>query len=169
MDIQDIKNKEPLIRDFFIWLFEDNRIIDKDVDLQSEEDINLASFYFDSKIYFPKQIATFFETKAMKRLSRISQLGISINEYPSAYHSRLEHSKGTYNRKLEEFLLNFENQEWREYIETNNLRLYLLAELIKMAGHDIGHFPLSHAFEENIFEQYGTHEIIGQKILLEDP
>ena len=128
MDIQDVKNKEPLIKEFYIWLFQDERITNKNINLQSEEDISLASFYCDSKIYYPEQIASFFETKSMKRLAKVSQLDIAINEYPSAYHSRLEHSKGVYNRKLEEFLLNFENPSWKEYIESNNLRLYLLAE-----------------------------------------
>ena len=36
----------------------------------------------------------FFETKAMKRLGRISQLGLAINNFPNLYHSRLEHSNG---------------------------------------------------------------------------
>lgn len=168
MDIQDVENKEPLIREFYTWLFDDNRINYKEVNLKSEEDLSLASFYCDSKIYYPEQISNFFETKAMKRLSRVSQLGTAINRYPYAYHSRLEHSKGVYNRKLEEFLQNFENQNWRDYIEENNLKLHILAELIKISGHDIGHFPLSHAFEENIFNTHGAHEIIGQKIILED-
>ena len=168
MDIQDIENKEPLIRDFYTWLFDDNRISNKEVNLKSEEDLSLASFYCDSKIYYPEQIAKFFETNAMKRLSRVSQLGTAINNYPYAYHSRLEHSKGVYNRKLEEFLQNFENKNWRKYIEENNLKLHILAELIKISGHDIGHFPLSHAFEENIFNTHSAHEIIGQKIILED-
>ena len=45
----------------------------------------------------------------------------------------------------------------------------MIAELIKSAGHDIGHFPLSHAFEEQVFQTHGAHEIIGQRLMLENP
>lgn len=52
------------------------------------------------------------------------------------------------------------------------MKLTLIAELIKVAGHDIGHFPLSHAFEEQVFQTHGAHgahEIIGQRLMLENP
>ena len=55
-----------------------------------------------------------------------------------------------------------------KYIEENNLKLHLIAELIKMAGHDIGHPPLSHAMEEQIFGSRGVHEEIGTRIMLEN-
>lgn len=168
IDLQNIDNKEPLIKDFFTWLFDDDSIIDKGVFLQSEVDLSLAPYYMDANIYYPKQLADFFQTTAMKRLSRISQLSLLMNVSPNVYHNRLEHSKGTYNRKLEEMLYNFQNSDWKEYIEKNNLKLYLLGDLIKIAGHDIGHFPLSHTFEEEIYGKHGAHEIIGKKIMLED-
>ena len=56
----------------------------------------------------------------------------------------------------------------KNYIEKHNLKLYLLADLIKMAGHDIGHLPLSHAMEEQIYSSHGAHEILGQRIILEE-
>ena len=168
MFIQNVENKEPIIKEFYTWLFDDSRIINKNVNLQKEIDLSLTPFYSDSNIYYPKQIADFFETKAMKRLGRISQLALAVNDYTNAYHNRLEHSKGTYNRKLEEFLNEYTNPEWKKYIEDNNLKLNLFACLIKMAGHDIGHFPLSHVFEESIYNKHDAHEVIGKKIILED-
>ena len=168
MFLQDVDNKEFLIKQFYIWLFDDNRITNKELELKSEVDLSLAHSYLDPNIYFPKQIANFFDTKAMRRLNRISQLDLVINNYPNVYHNRLEHSKGTYNRKLENFLINFQNSEWKKYIEDNNLKIYLLADLIKVSGHDIGHLPLSHALEEAICNRHDLHEIIGQKIILED-
>ena len=86
----------------------------------------------------------------MKRLGRINQLGLAISENNNFYHNRLEHSKGTYNRKLEELIYLTSDNSYKEYIEKNNLKLYLLAELIKEAGHDIGHLPLSHIMEIKI-------------------
>lgn len=168
MNLENLETKEPLIKEFFTWIFDDERIVNKEVTLESEIDLTLAPDYIDANIYYPKQIAAFFNTKAMKRLGRISQLDLVIDQFPNVYHNRLEHSKGVYYRKLEEMLHNFQNPLWKKQIESNKMKIYLLAELIKMAGHDIGHFPLSHALEVQIFSSHGAHEIIGQRIMLED-
>ena len=167
-DLQNMVTKEEIINEFFTWLFNDEDVKDKSVVLKSEIDLSLAHDYFDPKIYFPEQIYRFFQTPAMRRLGRISQLSLSVNEFPNTYHDRLEHSKGVYNRKLEEMIYNFKSTKWRQYIENYNLKIYLIAELIKIAGHDIGHFPFSHAMEEQLCDCHGAHEIIGQKIMLEN-
>ena len=169
MSLENLESKETLIANFFTWLFDDYRIIDKNVDLQKEIDLTLAPYYIDANIYYPKQIANFFNTHAMKRLGRISQLDLAINDFPNTYHNRLEHSKGVYYKKLEEMLYNFQKKSWRKTIENHELKLYLLADLIKMAGHDIGHLPLSHALEDQILSRRGIHEDIGKRIMLEDP
>ena len=169
INLEDIDTKENLIQDFYRWLFDDNNVFDKSVILEKEVDISLAPYYTDPYIYYPKQIANFFNTKAMQRLGRISQLALANDIYPNIYHSRLEHSKGVYNRKLEEFLYHFQDSNWRKHIEENHLKLYLLADLIKMAGHDIGHLPLSHLMETEILSYRGAHEDLGKRIMLEDP
>ena len=120
-----------------------------------------------SNIYYPSQIKAFFDSKPMQRLSRITQLGLVASENPNMYQNRLEHSKGVYYRKLEEFFYNFQNPEWIKYIEDNNFKLYLIADLIKIAGHDIGHLPYSHALEEQLLGKRGAHEVIGRRIMLE--
>lgn len=122
----------------------------------------------DSNIYYPTQFKAFFETKAMQRLNRISQLGLSIIELSYFIQYRLEHSKELIIEKLR-ISLYLQNSAWRKYIEDNNLKLYIIAELLKIAGHDIGHPPLSHAFEEHIIQKRGIHEEIGKKIMLENP
>ncbi len=167
-DLQNVATKEEIIKDFFTWLFDEPSVQNKSVKLYSEVDLSLAHDYLDPKIYYPTQFTHFFETPAMKRLGRISQLSFSVNEFPNTYHHRLEHSKGVYNRKLEELVYNFKSSEWKAYIEKHNLKLYLIAELIKIAGHDIGHFPFSHAMEEQLYGYHGAHEIIGQRIMLEN-
>ena len=168
MNLESLENKEPLIRDFFTWIFDDYRIINKDVILEKEIDLALVPYYKDAHIYYPKQFSNFFNSKPMKRLARVSQLDLAIDAFPNVYHTRLEHSKGVYYRKLEEMLHNFQNPLWKKSIESNNMKLYLLAELIKMLGHDIGHFPLSHAFEQIIYSHHGPHEDFGKRIMLED-
>lgn len=168
MQLEDVELKEPIIYDFFSWLFDDDRIKNKEINLKKEIDLPLAPYYKDANIYYPECIANFFETTPMKRLRRVSQLSLAIDEFPNAYHNRLEHCKGTYYRKLEEMIYNFQNHSWKNYIEDNNLKLYLLADLIKVAGHDIGHMPLSHAMEEQIYHAHDAHEIIGKRIMLEN-
>ena len=168
LKLEDNTKKETLFKDFYEWLFNDDRIKNKSINMCKEIDLSLCPYYQDPYIYYPEQIKAFFETSAMKRLGRISQLDLTINDYQNAYHNRLEHSKGVYNRKLEEFVYNFQNPEWKKYIEDNNLKLYLIAELIKMAGHDIGHPPLSHAIERETIGKNGLHEEIGQRIMLEN-
>lgn len=168
MNLEKLETKEPLIKEFFSWIFNDDSIINKDVILKCEIDSALVPYYKDAHIYYPQQIFNLFNTSPMKRLARISQLDLVIDEFPNAYHNRLEHSKGVYYRKLEEMLHNFQNPSWKNYIEDNNMKLYLLAELIKMLGHDIGHFPLSHAFEQAIYSCHGPHEVFGKRIMLED-
>ena len=162
--LENIENKELLLKDFFTWLFEDENIV-----LYHEEDLSLCHDYSDCNIYYPSGIKDFFETSFMQRLNRISQLGLAINVNQNLYNNRLEHSKGVYNRKVEEFFYNYQNPSWKKYIEDNNLKLYIIGDLIKMAGHDIGHLPLSHVFEMYAFNQKGAHEEIGKKIMLQDP
>lgn len=167
MNLENLETKEPLIKEFFTWLFDDSRIIDKNVILYKEIDPALVPYCKDAHIYYPKPIADFFNTKSMKRLGRISQLDLVVDEFPNAYHNRLEHSKGVYYRKLEEMLHNFQNPLWKKDIENRGMKLYLIAELFKMAGHDIGQFPLSHAFEQVIYLYHGPHEVFGERIMLE--
>ena len=162
--LENIENKELLLKDFFTWLFEDENIV-----LYHEEDLSLCHDYSDCNIYYPSGIKDFFETSFMQRLNRISQLGLAINVNQNLYNNRLEHSKGVYNRKVEEFFYNYQNPSWKKYIEDNNLKPYIIGDLIKMAGHDIGHLPLSHVFEMYAFNQKGAHEEIGKKIMLQDP
>ena len=146
MKLEDLDSKEQIFKDFFEWLFDDSKITAKEIQLEKEVDITLAPYYLDSNIYYPKQFKNFFETRAMKRLERVSQVSLAIDLNPNLYQNRLEHSKGVYYRKLEEMVYNFQDYKWRQKVEKENLKLYLIAELIKMAGHDIGHFPFSHSF-----------------------
>lgn len=166
--LENMHTKENLIKSFYSWLFDDEKIKSAPLVLEKELDMSLVPYYTDPYIYYPKQIADFFNTTAMQRLGRVSQLALANDIYPNLYHNRLEHSKGVYNRKLEEMLYNFQNKEWKQYIENKNLKIYLLADLIKMAGHDIGHFPLSHLMEMEILSARGAHEILGKRILLEN-
>lgn len=99
-------------------------------------------------------------TPAFQRLRRIKQLGNTHLVYPSANHTRFEHTLG---------VLHIANRM------AHNLNLGAdEIEIIRFAAliHDIGHGPLSHIFEEVLKIYNGkkvSHEEIVLKILNEDP
>jgi HD superfamily phosphohydrolase len=94
------------------------------------------------------------DTAPVQRLRHISQLGTVTLVYPSANHTRFEHSLGVYhiaNRALAH--LGIEGQQ---------------AERVRAAAllHDIGHGPFSHNVEELIYRHTGkyhdeVHDLIG--------
>ena len=150
--------------DFFKWLLSKEKI-----DLEQTLDFTLCSSKEDANIYYPKEIGRFFETLPMKRLSKILQLGNLIDYNSNLYHTRFEHCMGVYNQKKAILIDLWKNDAYRSYVEKNDLKLYLLAELIKSAGHDIGHLPLSHIMEISVINQREFHEVMGKRILLENP
>ena len=52
MNLETLETKEPLVKDFFTWIFNDERIIEKNIYLESEIDLSLVPYYKDAKIYF---------------------------------------------------------------------------------------------------------------------
>lgn len=94
-----------------------------------------------------------------QRLRRIRQLSGAHLTYPSAQHSRFEHSLGVMhiagqaaNALKEKGLLNPD--------QVQNIRLAALL-------HDVGHGPFSHLFEEVLQEKRKiSHEEIGKNIIL---
>ncbi|MDZ7850422.1 MAG: HD domain-containing protein [Halodesulfurarchaeum sp.] len=80
--------------------------------------------------------AALLDTPPVQRLRRVSQLGTASLVYPSANHTRFEHSLGVYalaTRALE-------NLEIRG-LDARTVRAAALL-------HDVGHAPLSHTIEE---------------------
>ena len=147
---------------FFEWLFESNNI-----KLYCEEDP--VPIVKKNLIYYPQELKNFFETLPMQRLKKVLQLGKFIDNNSSSLHTRYEHSLGVYNLKRQIILQQFANNpDFKKYVEQNNLKLNLIAELIKSAGHDIGHLPLSHVLELSVIGKPGFHEEIGKRILLEN-
>jgi uncharacterized protein len=101
------------------------------------------------------------DTSVFQRLRRIRQLAGAHLVYPSAQHSRFEHSLGTMHIAgyAGESLLR------KGFIETeDSIQQLRLAALL----HDVGHGPFSHLFEEVLESKSSmTHEDIGKKVILE--
>jgi HD superfamily phosphohydrolase len=100
------------------------------------------------------------DTSAMQRLSRIKQLSHSYIVYPSAVHTRFEHSIGTL---------------WVAGKICDALKLpQEQTQIIRLAAllHDVGQGPFSHIWEEPMRWVNGesfSHEDVTRKIIQSDP
>ena len=85
------------------------------------------------------------ETPPVQRLRRISQLGTAVLVYPSANHTRFEHSLGVYH--LADRALGHLGIEGTQ------------AERVRASAllHDIGHSPYSHNIEELLYRHTGKY------------
>lgn len=83
----------------------------------------------------------------LKRLDSIAQLGLVVEVFPEARHTRKEHSLGTY-AYVKEYLLALYSDPvsplFKQWITPLDCRDVLLSALL----HDIGHFPLAHDLED---------------------
>ena len=92
----------------------------------------------------------------VQRLRRVAHLGLSDVVYPSATHSRFEHSLGVMH-------LTGELAKSLE-LPYETIQAYESAGLL----HDVGHSPFSHALEEVIEERLGfEHEQQSEQIIRE--
>ena len=92
------------------------------------------------------------QTEPFKRLKRIQQLGFASKIYPSATHTRFEHSIGTLHvtwTMFKKFVKNYVEQ--RKWANLDILRFFSdkVIQGMRLAAllHDLGHGPFSHAFE----------------------
>lgn len=92
-------------------------------------------------------------TREMKRLKYILQLGECFNVFFNAVHTRYSHSIGVYRNAME--IIKSLNVKINEY----DRKIIVAAALL----HDVGHGPRSHCFEGWTGHK---HEIMTQKIIL---
>ncbi len=95
-----------------------------------------------------------------QRLRRIRQLSGAHLTYPSAQHSRFEHSLGVMHIAGQAAIALKE----KGFLKSDQITEIRLAALL----HDVGHGPFSHLFEEVLqIKKKISHEEIGKKIILE--
>lgn len=112
---------------------------------------------------FTSRVRDILGHPTMMRLGVFTQLGLLNLIYPTATHSRLEHSIGTFS-VLARYILALYNDPlnplFRQLMSEEDLRASMLSALL----HDIGHYPLAHDLEDadpNMF----SHVKLGQEIL----
>lgn len=97
-----------------------------------------------SHVHIPKLCQQFMDVPEFQRLRRVKQLGTAYYAYPSAVHTRFEHSIGVM------YLAGKVVDHLRQFTEIPDR----CKELIQLAAlyHDIGHFSLSHLFDSYLEE-----------------
>ncbi|WP_262178120.1 HD domain-containing protein [Haloarcula laminariae] len=97
--------------------------------------------------------ADLLETPPVQRLRRVKQLGTVTMVYPSANHTRFEHSLGVYH--LADRALSHLGIEGRQ------------AERVRAAAllHDVGHSPYSHNIEEIVHRKTGKYHDDVEELL----
>lgn len=110
-------------------------------------------------ILITPRMRSIIDTPEFKRLHDLRQLGLTYLIYPSANHTRFEHSLGV--SHLAKILATSLQKNQPELQITDNE-----IELIQIAGliHDIGHGPFSHLYDDEFSPTY-HHEKRGQDIL----
>ncbi len=100
------------------------------------------------------RITAILDTATMRRLGRLSQLGLVAMVYPGATHSRLEHSLGVYRNAL--WLLRYlgRREGFAEIVNVRGAEAFVLAALL----HDAGHWPFCHAIEDMRLPGLERHE-----------
>jgi len=100
---------------------------------------------------------------ALRRLATISQLGLVSQVYPTATHSRLEHSLGTYHNACR-FVLSLYYDPlsplFRQMVDASDISACLVSALL----HDVGQAPLSHDLEE-IEPTLFNHKLLGMAVI----
>ena len=101
-----------------------------------------------------ERVARLLDSRALRRLSRISQLGLVSLVYPGATHSRFEHSLGVYRNALLFLRRLVHDDQFSSVVSRMGAEAFLITALL----HDIGHWPFCHPLEDMQLPSLPEHE-----------
>ncbi|MFV2067623.1 MAG: HD domain-containing protein [Pirellulales bacterium] len=111
------------------------------------------------------RVRRILDTPGFRRLSRISQLGLVNLVYPSAHHTRMEHSLGVYRLSLLTLRSLAGDPHFRRLVAVEDAECFILAALL----HDLGHWPFCHPIEDIDLADVPTHEQFAERFLNDRP
>jgi HD superfamily phosphohydrolase len=107
------------------------------------------------------RVRALIDTPPVRRLSRISQLGLVALVYPGAVHTRFEHSLGVYRLALE-FLRRLRREsKFTDIVSEHDAAAFVAAALL----HDVGHWAYCHPVEDMGLPEIPSHESLLPEIL----
>ena len=111
------------------------------------------------------RVRALLDTADMRRLARVSQLGLVGLVYPGAVHSRLEHSLGVYRLAIEFLRRLKDDSRFATAVGPDDASAFIAAALV----HDIGHWPFCHPIEDMGLAEIPRHESLVEGILASGP
>src|SRR5687768_13726650 len=112
--------------------------------LQHPPSLRLAP---NERVPLPSAVRELIDHPAFQRLRGVRQLGFVDRLYPSATHTRFEHSLGVFFRTIQYIHALWEDpydSYFRDAMGPRELRTLLVAALC----HDLGQYPYSHVLED---------------------
>jgi uncharacterized protein len=107
------------------------------------------------------RVRALLDTAPLRRLARISQLGLVSLVYPGAVHSRLEHSLGVYRLALEFLRRLGRDPRFTAVVSAADAAAFVAAALV----HDCGHWAYCHPLEDMGLPELPRHESLIEGIL----
>ncbi|MEI8093014.1 MAG: hypothetical protein WCG80_02280 [Spirochaetales bacterium] len=97
-------------------------------------------------IYLTPALEKAIRTPPFVRLGRLKQLGLAVQVYPGATHTRANHSLGVFHlakRMIHSIVL---SPSYPGHLTLEGVKAFLCASLF----HDLGHFPYAHVLEDGL-------------------
>jgi len=107
------------------------------------------------------RVRALLDTPELRRLARVSQLGLVGLVYPGAVHTRLEHSLGVYRLALEFLARLAQDERFAAAVGAADATAFVAAALL----HDVGHWPYCHPVEDMGLPGIPRHESLVRGIL----
>jgi len=107
------------------------------------------------------RVRELLDAAEVRRLGRVSQLGLVSLVYPGAVHTRLEHSLGVYRLALEFLGRLSRDERFAATVGQTDAAAFVAAALL----HDVGHWPFCHPIEDMGLPEIPRHESLVRGIL----
>src|SRR5262245_25658828 len=124
---------------------------------------HLVRIPHEEDVPLTERVRLLLDAPELRRLARVSQLGLVSLVYPGACHSRLEHSLGVYRNALVYLKQLAGDERFAALVRSEDAEVLLCAALL----HDLGHWPFCHAIEDMALPGVPTHEMFANSFLLE--
>ena len=119
-----------------------------------------------SIVPFTKRVQRLIDSREVRSLGHLPQLGMTQFVYATASHSRLEHSLGTFGMVCG-YVRSLYNDPsspiFRQIVTERDIEALLVASLT----HDVGHYPLAHDLEEVSIDVFSHTN--RTRVILENP